>query len=79
MSSTRWYTEKDARVDSTLYNFNTVTKHILIDSSHRRSTDPSYNYKVYFGVRDESHAAERLKNVISINVCLLYTSEAADD
>lgn len=63
-----------------ILDFKTITRHILIDSTHKQTHETSYKYKVHFGVRGEdSHAAEKMKNIISINVLNAEIPRTADN
>lgn len=62
-------------------SFKTRSRHLLIDSRHRRNKDTNSNYRVFFGVRDEDGTTigETIKNVISINVISAEIPRTADN
>ena len=61
----KWYVDRKLTDDAPMLDFKTMTRHILIDSTHKQPGEKSYKYKVHFGVQgDKSHASEKMKNII---------------
>ena len=62
-------------------SFMTQSRHMLIDSRHRRPKDSSDNYRIFFGVREEENATfgEIIRNVVSVNVISAEIPRTADN
>ena len=75
-----WYVDRKITSDAPMLDFKTITRHILIDSTHKQSYEKSYKYKVHFGVQgDESHASEKMKNIVSVNILNAEIPRTADN
>ena len=77
----QWYTDRNPSTEAPLLQYHTVTRHLLVDSTHKREEDASYNYRVYFGVtkEDSTSIAERMKNIVSLNVISAEIPRTADN
>lgn len=62
-------------------SFMTQSRHLLVDSRHRRPQDRSDNYRIFFGVRQEENSTfgEIIRNVVSVNVISAEIPRTADN
>ena len=67
--------------DARHVSFTTRSRHLLVDSRHRRPQDTAEDYRVFFGVREEQGATvgETIRNAVSVNVVSAEIPRTADN